>query len=103
MKIDTFITEILDRPAMYCVNNVEDLNLIIWGYLMGLQSKEDNNFMVYFRELTNKHFKSKKDTDWSRLIRFYSASDKHSIELFSQIFIMAKETIEKRDFKKLNL
>lgn len=89
MKIDFFVLPIIERPAMYCVNNVEDLWLIIFGYTMGIQDNESNNFMSEFRVFVNKYFKSKDDVDWSRLIRFHSSSDKHSIELFSEIFYLA--------------
>ena len=91
MKLYSFISPILERPAMYCVNNIEDLYLIVWGYLIGSEDTPSQDFMTYFRKFVNVYFKSKEDVDWPRLIRFYSSSDFHSIELFKQIFTAALE------------
>lgn len=81
------IDSIINRPAMYGVNKVEDIQLIIFGYTAcASQSPNDLNDFGEFRSFVNKHFDSMGDHDWARLIRFYSASDKHSIELFSELY-----------------
>ena len=97
-KLYSFIQKVVERPAMYSVNNVEDLHLIIQGYLMGSKKEENGSFILYFREFSNKYFRSKNDIDWVRLIRFHSASDKHSLELFLRIFSLALEKAPK-DYK----
>jgi len=84
------IQAIINRPAMYMVNNVEDLGLVIFGYLAGVGRTTDNNvlnkFMGDFRKFTNKHFETTFDYDWDRLIRFHSSGDKGSLELFKKLF-----------------
>lgn len=89
-KLFKLILSITERPAMYQVSKVEDIYLVIFGYLTGCQSDSLNDFHENFRAFVNKHFAedftSKSDYDWPRLIRFYSAGDKHSVELFGQLF-----------------
>ncbi|WP_426671442.1 hypothetical protein ACPPVU_09410 [Mucilaginibacter sp. McL0603] len=89
-KLFELISAIVKRPAMYQVSKVEDIYLVIFGYLAGSKYELLNIFHENFRIFVNEHFKedfvSKSDYDWPRLIRFYSAGDKHSIELFGQLF-----------------
>ena len=87
LKFIDFVNMIITRPAMFNVNNVEDLNLVIFGYIYGISSSglsgEDlNRITEDYRQFVNKEFDSPSDTDWSRIIRFYSGGDRHSLELF---------------------
>lgn len=81
-----FIISVLKRPAMYCVNNVEDIYLISFGYTSALQDDNTADFMNDFRQYVNKDFEMNGNHDWSRIIRFHSGSDRQSIELFSKLF-----------------
>lgn len=90
--IDTFLEllfSIIERPAMYGVNNVEDINFIIKGYQFALydnpEKEKFNNFLSQFREFINKDFETGADYDWARLMRFHSGGDSHSIEIFSRL------------------
>ncbi len=94
MEFIEFIKAVLDRPAMFCVNNVEDLSLFLTGYNYGSANEETNNILSDFRDFVNKHFESKDDVNWPRLIRFYSASDHHSLEVFRKLFFNFIETKE---------
>jgi hypothetical protein len=88
-KYVDFIKAIVERPAMYQVNRVEDIWLISFGYqhaLGELDIKEIGNFLSDFRDYVNKDFQSNQNHSWERLIKLYSGSDKHSIELFGQLF-----------------
>lgn len=92
-RLFELIQATVKRPAMYCVSKVEDIALIIFGYTWALTKDETSaiaDFRENFRDFVNEHFAedftSKKDHDWARLIRFYSAGDMHSVELFGQLF-----------------
>lgn len=86
----TFIYSILSRPGMFQVNNVNDLGLVIFGYLAAINKMESglilNDFMDNFRAFVNKYFESDFNYDWERLIRFHSSGDKGSLELFKTVF-----------------
>ncbi|MBC7412592.1 MAG: hypothetical protein H7331_09090 [Bacteroidia bacterium] len=78
---------------MFGINKVEDLHFIFFGYQQGAHLNNEvgdelTTFFSNFEDYVNKHFESKNDVDWSRLIRFYSDSDKHSLELFSNLYTM---------------
>jgi hypothetical protein len=87
------IAAIIKRPAMFSVNRVEDIQLIIFGYSTCAIQDSDNleNFGELFRTFVNEHFESRADHDWARLIRFHSASDIHSIELFADLLNKFKQ------------
>ena len=89
-KFTEFISNILNKPGMYLVSKVEDLQFIIFGYLAALQinmnGDELADFMYGFRRFVVTSCESKEDFDWSRLIRFYSSGDSGSLELFSKLF-----------------
>jgi hypothetical protein len=87
LKFIDFVNVILTRPAMFNVNNIEDLELIILGYSYGVSSNDPSNEDLNratddFRRFVNTEFDSPSDTGWARIIRFYSGGDKHSLELF---------------------
>ncbi len=84
------MSHVTERPAMYQVNRVEDIYLMTLGYKLALTGDEVevfSDFLVSFGVFVNERFDSKEDVDWVRLIRFYSASDSHSINLFNKIFL----------------
>ena len=66
---------------MFGVSKFEDLNYIIMGYMFSQNDDEVCGIMDRFKVCANKKFDND-NTDWVRLIRFYSASDSHSLELF---------------------
>lgn len=84
-----FVNMILKRPAMYQVNKVEDLWLVMFGYQCSLSEGANKNIgdmLLDFRKFVNKDFDSKEDFSWDKLVRLYSGSDSHSLELFNQVF-----------------
>lgn len=85
-KFIEFADAVIKRPAMNGANRVEDIQLILFGYSFGAKDNDASEFLDGFRVHVNKHFKTRKDHGWDRLIRFYSGSDSHSIELFSKLF-----------------
>src|ERR1700742_3175503 len=90
-KLIELVNDILRKPAMYEINNVEDLGLVIWGfksatYLIKSEGEALTEFMTSFREFANKKFNSPIDSNWPRIIRFYSSGDIGSLELFKITF-----------------
>ena len=75
---------------MYLVNNVEDISLVIFGYLHGLGDDQEadslGELLADFRTFVNNYYKHKKNDHWARLIRFHSGSDVHSREIFADLF-----------------
>ena len=87
-KLIELITAITKRPAMYGVNKVEDIALIILGYTAcsAVMGNNESDFNTEFKSFINTHFAMTGDHDWPRLIRFHSGGNLHSIELFSFLF-----------------
>lgn len=85
-KFFSLINGVINRPAMYGVNNIEDLGLVIFGYNAAFEENELDELLFNFRTFINKEFDSNGDHDWIRLIRFYSGGDRHSLELFKDKF-----------------
>ncbi|MBV8389199.1 MAG: hypothetical protein JO080_05310 [Mucilaginibacter sp.] len=83
--IDKFlelIFAIAKRPTMYGVSKVEDIYLVIFGFIYAIQKEKNEiaiDFMSGFRKFVNEEldddFSSNKDFDWPRLIRFYASGD----------------------------
>lgn len=84
------VKHIVNKPGMYQVNNIEDLGLIVLGYLMGIthmeKEEELSTFLVGFISFVNRHFDTTFDYDWERLIRFNSSGDRGSLNLFKDLF-----------------
>lgn len=81
-----FLLFVVDKPGVYGINKVEDIHFMCAGYQKALNGGDKvNDFLFEFRKFINEHFESNDDHDWVRLIRFYSASDRHSIELFGRL------------------
>lgn len=92
-EVDHFVElvqHIVNKPGMFLVNNIEDLGLIISGYLMGVSHMKGGealiDYLSGFRAFVNRHFESTFDYDWERLIRFHSSGDTGSLILFKQLF-----------------
>jgi hypothetical protein len=85
-----WLQHVVNKPGMYQVNNIEDLGLIMSGYLIGAAHMGDvealSAFLSDFRSFVNKHFETTFDYDLERLIRFNSSGDKGSLVLFKELF-----------------
>ena len=93
------IGHLLKRPAMYGLNKVEDIKLLFLGVRLfcfnnSLLSNEfETGFNVFVNAFFTKEHNFKEPHDWSKLIRLYSGSDKHSLELFGRFFYEYLESI----------
>jgi hypothetical protein len=84
------IENIIKRPGIFMINRVEDIENVFLGYDLAVsgccEDKSAIIFMSEFKAFVNKEFESEQETNWARLIRFSSAGDLHSLELFSKLF-----------------
>jgi hypothetical protein len=80
-----FFVRVTRIGAMFGVNRVEEAYLIISGYVLAKEKEAEliDEFMRGYRTHVNDFFDAK-DQDWFKLIRFYSGSDRHSIELMNE-------------------
>jgi len=104
--IDEFyklISSIVNRPAMFGVQDIEGLSLMIFG--MSISSGElseiatdfNSKFRIFLNKKYKDDFKSKTlDFDWPRLVRLYSASNQHSLALFGSLFNEFFESYRKK-------
>jgi hypothetical protein len=90
-----FVRSVIQRPALFEVNKIEDMSLIILGFHSGLDHEDQNvifNFLQNFKKFVRGHFNFEEESTWQRLIRFYSGGDQSSLFLFDKLF---EEFIEK--------
>lgn len=88
MTLKRFIREIeiiLEKPGMYRVETVNDINLfVIWEIHMR-RNKKISDFFGGFDEFVKKsNDKSFKGFGWSKIIMLQSGSNMHSLILFKQ-------------------
>ncbi|OGU76121.1 MAG: hypothetical protein A2W11_01835 [Ignavibacteria bacterium RBG_16_35_7] len=85
----SFISLLSSKHGMFMINNVEELSIAFIGYSFALNEEERKAFDLFMGDFTvyiNSDFKSKEKFSWQKLIRLYSGSDKHSLELFETLF-----------------
>jgi hypothetical protein len=90
-KFSGTIKMLLEKPGLFGINKIEDIYYFILGYDMCITSNdlEENDYSYFkdnFRDFVNKDFDSDQNHDWAKLIRLYSGSDTHSIQLFTSLF-----------------
>lgn len=85
---------LITKPAIFGINRIEDVDLVIKGYFHKSYNKEIEAFFILFNDFVNRiYFKDrKKDFEWVKIIRFNTSSDSHSIKLFSSLFEKFLET-----------
>lgn len=84
MKVIEFLNYVVERPKLYKVNKVEDIDLLILGFDVGSKGQA-YLFIEDFEKFVRKRYRSTKYR-WWQLIRLHSADDSNSIELFKLIF-----------------
>lgn len=96
MELIKFIDGVNKRPAMFGVNNVKELSLLINGFIYGLQvnnykGRDLELFQNQFREIVRaKVMMDNESYSWDGMILFHSASYLHSIELFKECYEVFK-------------
>ena len=71
---------------MYNVQKVEDINIIFTSEIIIHQNENVEEWSNKFRQFVIADVDERlSDFHWSNIIRLYSGSDSHSIELFKQL------------------
>jgi len=82
------LSYMIERPGMFGIQKVEDIKLIFTGEIVINQNLVIETWNAEFNEYVfNKVDSSLINFDWSKIIRLYSGSDAHSIELFKDLFL----------------
>ena len=77
---------VLDRPGMYSIHKVEDVSTIFFSEIFFNRNKEIEEWSSKFsRFVMNDTNKALDNFDWCKIIRLYSGSDAHSLELFKEL------------------
>lgn len=87
-----FIFSLIRKRTFLNINKVEDLDLIIKGYIQAIPDKHIINTLNQFRTFVNMDMESKYNHSWVQLIRLYSANDELSIKLFEEMFTRFLDT-----------
>lgn len=83
----SILDEVLSKPGMYRLQKVEDIEIFILGEIIFHRNVEIEEWSSTFTKFVEKNVDSRlKGFNWSRIIRLYSGSDSHSIELFKTLF-----------------
>jgi hypothetical protein len=92
IEFKNVIGNLLDRPGMYLINKVEDYELFFLGYELALKSDNVTEYIRGFNLFVNNWAELGEEKGWAKLIRFYSSTDIHSVELFTKLFREYAET-----------
>jgi hypothetical protein len=77
---------VLDRPGMYGIQKVEDIKVIFFSETFFNQNKEIEEWSSMFSRFVIEETNNALDNfDWCKVIRLYSGSDAHSLELFKEL------------------
>jgi len=82
------IENVLDSPGMYGIQKVEDIKLIFFSEIFlnrNIEIEEWSSKLSHF--VIKETNPTLENADWSKIIRFYSGSDAHSLELFKELSV----------------
>ena len=97
-----FIKSIKDNPQMYIGEpSLERLRYFMNGYLvceLNLESgnEQDNMFWTRFQEYIQKHYNINSSQHWTKIISFFSSSDRASFDKFFELLDEFVETEEEK-------
>lgn len=87
------IDAVCKHPAVYSINRVEEIDILINGYLFGTGDKETiSDFMSKFNSFVVQKFDIGTGYNWVKLIRLNTGGDLHTIELFDILYNEFKAT-----------
>ncbi|MDX2361786.1 MAG: hypothetical protein QNK23_13335 [Crocinitomicaceae bacterium] len=81
-----FAMNILNRPGMFLVNNVEDFQLVLFGYCAATDTNVGTYMEGFEKMLNQKYFSNSTDFNWVKIIRLHSSTDLHTLELLKDEF-----------------
>ena len=77
---------VLDRPGMYSIQKVEDINTIFFSEIFFNRNKEIEDWSSKFSHFVINDTNNALDNfHWCKIIRLYSGSDAHSLDLFGEL------------------
>ncbi len=82
------INGICKRPAMFQVNNVNDLGILILGFTLALEKPQSvtiSCFLSDFNMFVNEHYNTQESYRWDKVIMFFSGSDFDSLQKFNEL------------------
>lgn len=89
-KFIEFVKMMIERPGMFCINKVEDISFICFGYI---QSSNESLKISEFLHGYSHHLRNKYgldldwNLDWQMVIRLVcGASDKTTLDRFRETF-----------------
>ncbi|KEZ94312.1 hypothetical protein IL45_02225 [Nonlabens ulvanivorans] len=86
-KEDKEILEItLSKPGIFLINRVEDYYLLFLGYSLSKNNSILDLLDGYYTDYLKHKFQITEEMKWYKLIRLYSSTDIHTIELFQNTF-----------------
>jgi hypothetical protein len=90
------LNDILTRPGMYGIQKVEDVKIIFFSEIFFNRNKEVEEWSSKFSHFViNDTNQALDNFDWCKIIRLYSGSDAHSLELFKELCTRFTEVGEK--------
>lgn len=86
MKILDFLDNVINYPVLYNISKVEDVKLLIDGFLSGCNSEEQQLLIEKFNKYVQEFYEAKHNESWDRLIRFYTYYDPATLSRFIEIY-----------------
>jgi hypothetical protein len=83
MPLEEVLGTIRARPGVVLgQKSVEILEAFLTGYTYATQDPEDLRFLSGFTDWLRRHYHIKSSQGWAKIIRFYSADDVETLDLF---------------------
>ncbi|TWI80397.1 hypothetical protein IQ13_3074 [Lacibacter cauensis] len=88
---------LLDQPGMFNIQRVEDIQMIFTAEIHINRNESVGDWSLRFSRFVIEDCNTDlQNFDWSRIIRLYSGSDAHSIDLFKTLVKRFSESQVKR-------
>ena len=81
-----WIKYVIDRPHMFRINNIEEFQIYLNGYIAGSKDGDLESFFNDFSDYIRNDFdfalgENYTAYNWCKILRFFSSTDVHSLEL----------------------
>lgn len=97
MKYYDLLLKVADKPALYGVENVNDIRVFTTGIACGLevfggQPTDDYNDFVKFTEFVAEQYDAGSMYNWSSIITYHSTGNRDSLMTFKRLLQEYLET-----------
>lgn len=95
-KLLYFIYGVINKPGLFSVTRIEDINIMTYAFIMALNIEEAKSvelFLYKFRVFLNKKYTINNNLEWVKIVRLHSNNDTDSIkklELLINEFLILK-------------